>query len=165
MQKKPQVLPAPVEFAKWKLELEKSSSPRSLAAKALQCWIERQASYRAKIGDSDGATKDSILESIYLGTRPQVVPEVDRRNQEFAANKIRSLSDETKTAIRALKACNLNIVPKDGTLHLDFTKLLCALEESSHHIQVALLYLDRPYMRSPDALSYCAWFISALRAA
>jgi hypothetical protein len=161
--KKHYPLPLRVDFNTWKTRVRRSLTPNSREAKALKCWFEKEAAICAKIGKPEGATRDSLLESVYIWTRPQLASEAEREKHESVAHRLKNLQLAIESALGAIRACNSEVLPEGSMLPLDLSELTSNLEETTFHIRCALLFLDQPYERSGKVISYCWMFIRELQ--
>jgi hypothetical protein len=157
--KKQHALPPRRDFETWQLLLKRSLAPRSREAKALARWCNKEAA----IGCPQGAIRESPLETVYLWTRPQLASEGERKKHESVAQTLKDLRPAIEAALEAIKACNSEVLPEGDLLPIDTSELASNLEAAVLHIRSALIFLDRPYRRSGDVLSYCWMFIQQLQ--
>ena len=155
-------LPESVDFEAWKARLARLLKHRSPEVDAFNRWANYQSAHFGKIGHSELSSGESLLKEAFELTQPEFVSEQVKPKSEFAATKIRELLPEIESAIGALKATDLRIVPKDGTAVGRFDTLQHSLKTSANEIRRALIVTDRPYMRSPHFLSHCILFLITL---
>jgi hypothetical protein len=156
-------MPPRVDFATWRTRLKRSLSPRSREAKALESWLEREAAINKSMEKTEAATRESPLETVYLWTRPQLASEAERAQHASVAPMLKDLRPAIEGVLGAIKACSSEVLPEGGLLPIGLCELASNLEEVAFHIRTALIFLDRPYRRSGDALSYCWMFIQQLQ--
>jgi hypothetical protein len=161
--KKQPPLPKRVDFKTWRARFERILVPRTPEGKALSCWLTQEATYLTSLGETERAQRDSLLESLYLMTRPKLASDFEKKKHESAVGQLRELLLMVESTVKAIKGCGSQLVPKDGHPPLDMSELLLHLEESAFIMKGALsYYLNRPHMHSADALSYCVAFISGV---
>lgn len=156
-------LPPRVDFETWNTRLKRSLAPRSREAKALGSWLEREAAINKSMEKRGVATRESPLETVYLWTQPQLASEAERARHASVAPMLKDLRPTIEGVLGAIKACKSEVLPEGGLLPIGLCELASNLEEAAFHIRTALIFLDRPYRRSGDALSYCWMFIRQLQ--
>ena|ERR1035437_6432355 len=155
-------LPDRVDFSTWKQNVARFLAIKSPAGEAFLCWLQKKMDSARFIGDVEGAEMDSLLESAYHMTRPQLASESEKKKRDFATLKISELLPVLESAIGALKATDSKLVPKDGTPALTLSALQHHLEEAAFETKNVLLILERQYMREADALNHCIMFLTEL---
>ena len=155
-------LPPRVDFRTWKDQFDRTLRPSSPEGKAFKCWMAQKVDYYSFLGVTERAERDSLVQEIFEMTCPPMASDAEAKKHRAAVTKVKELLPMLNSTIGSLKACGPQVAPKDGSAPPTLSDLSLHLEESAFKINIALLYLDWPYMRSADVLSYCWPFISSL---
>lgn len=155
-------LPDRVDFSTWKQNVARFFAIKSPAGEAFLCWLQKKMDHARFIGDVEGAEMDSLLESAYHMTRPQLASQSEKKRHDFAVLKIGELLPVLEDTVRVLKATDSKLVPKDGSPAHTLTALQHHLEEAAIEIKSTLLVFERKYMREADALNHCIMFLTEL---
>ena len=150
-----------VKYPVWLERVQKRITSRSSEATALNNWVASLAGRPS--ADGKPHTRDTILEELYMLTKPGFTSEAEMMRHESIAKQLSNLVPEIEAVLRAIRATGNIVVAAHRNERFPLTSLAESLDTALVQAKRALIHVTKNRARVADGNTHCLLLFIGLK--